>query len=91
MEKGKLNSLYGKCITEELTNDLIFKNDIEFINRFLGIKVKYICEKLGVNQSNLKYGKVSKYKTHKARVEIEKEIARLYIKESDSYGENNTL
>ena len=52
-------------------------DDLEFIKKFSKIKVKYICNKLKIDSSNLWKGKASKEKIKLVRKEIEKELKEI--------------
>ena len=55
----------------------------EYVKNFLGIKVKKICENLGIKMSNVSAGTTSEENYNKIKEEIESEIAKLYIKGDD--------
>lgn len=52
-------------------------DDLEFIKKFNKITIKKICNKLGVDDSNLYNGRVKKEKVKMIREELEKEIKEL--------------
>lgn len=57
--------------------------DLEFIKKFSNIHVSKICKKMKVDRSNLLNGKSKKENEKKVRSEIESEIAKLYINDSE--------
>lgn len=66
-------------------------NDIEYIRRFLKIKVRPMCKKYKIDPSNLYNGKTTMENIKKIREEIEDNIARLYIKEEKNGSKTDTL
>lgn len=59
----------------------MYITDLEFIKRFSKITIKKACERANVNRGNLLNGNTSKENEHKVRVEIEKMIDELSVKE----------
>lgn len=55
-------------------------DDLEYIKRFSKISITGICEKKGINRSNLLNNKTTRKNKKVVREEIESEIAKLYIK-----------
>ena len=52
-------------------------NDLDYIKSFSKIKVREICKKLNISESNIWSGKASKEKIKLVRIAIEKEIEKL--------------
>ena len=50
----------------------------EFINKYRKIKLKYICNRIKVNYSNILNGRASEYCYDKVKNELDKEILLLY-------------
>ena len=57
--------------------------DLEYIKKFTKIQVTKICNKLGINYSNLYAGRTSKKNEQLVRKELESEFAKLYIKKEE--------
>lgn len=55
-------------------------DDLEYIKRFSKISITGICEKKGINRSNLLNNKTTRKNKKLIREEIESEIAKLYLK-----------
>lgn len=55
----------------------------EYVKKFSTIKVKYICDKLNIQMSNVSAGTTSDKNYDRIKEEIENQIAKLYIKEGD--------
>ena len=61
-------------------------DDLEYIKRFSKISISGICEKKGINRSNLLNNNTTRKNKRIVREEIESEIAKLYIKKGDDDG-----
>lgn len=61
-------------------------DDLEYIKRFSKISITGICEKKGINRSNLLNNKTTRKNKKLIREEIESEIAKLYLKKGDEDG-----
>lgn len=59
-------------------------DSIKYVKGFSKIKIKPICEKVGVNRSNLLTGRVSIEKANLVKQEIESEIAKLYLRDDEN-------
>lgn len=57
--------------------------DLEYIKSFTKIQVTKICNKLGIDYTNLYHGKTSKHNEHLVRKELESEFAKLYINKDE--------
>ena len=55
-------------------------DDLEYIKRFSKISITGICEKKGINRSNLLNNKTTRKNKRVVREEIESELAKLYLK-----------
>lgn len=54
-------------------------DDLEYIKKFSQITIREVCNKAGVNCSNLWSGRTSKKNIKKVRKLLESEVAKLYI------------
>lgn len=59
-------------------------DDLEYIKKFSQITIREVCNKAGVNPSNLWSGRTSKKNIKKVRKLLESEVARLYIIEDNN-------
>ena len=57
--------------------------DLEYIKSFTKIQVTKICNKLGIDYSNLFAGRTSKKNEQLVRKELESQFAKLYINKDE--------
>lgn len=62
-------------------------DDLKYIKKFSKINITEVCRKAKVSRENVLNGRASKKTTLKVRKQIENEIAKLYLIESDENGE----
>ena len=67
------------ALEQGIRSDIMDNEDLEYIKKFSQITVKEVCNKAGVNCSNLWSGKTSKKNIKKVKKILESEVAKLYI------------
>lgn len=59
--------------------------DLKYIKKFSKITISRACKELNVDVANLSNGKTTKENEKRVRKYLERELAKIYLEEADSY------
>lgn len=65
--------------------------DLEYIKKFSSITIKKVCEKMGVDRSNLMAGRTTQKNIKLVRKGLESEVAKLYLMDGEENVKTNDL
>jgi hypothetical protein len=59
--------------------------DLKYIKKFSKITISRACKELNVDVANLSNGKTTKENEKRVRKYLERELAKIYLEETDTY------